>query len=208
MAFHETQFPTDISYGSTGGPMRRTEIITLDSGFEQRNTPWSQSRHRFNVSYGVKTYDQLHTLKAFWEARNGQLHGFRYKDWSDFKSVAPQQSVGAADQGLGTANGSQTQFQLVKTYTSGSNSYVRTIKKPVSGTVRVAKNGVEQFSGWTVDTTTGIVTFSSAPTNGTVIAAGFEFDVPVRFDAERIEINLAGFTRGELADIILTELRV
>ena len=208
MSFHEVSFPTDIAYGSAGGPTRRVEIISLDSGFEQRNSPWSQSRHRFNVSYGVKTYDQLHTVIAFWQARSGPLFGFRYKDFSDYKSVAPQQAVNHQDQVLGTGNGVLTTFQLIKKYTSGPSSFDRTIKKPISGTVRVALNTTEQLSGFTVDTTTGIVTFSTPPANGVVVKAGFEFEVPVRFEADQLTINMEAFKHGTLEDINLIEVRV
>lgn len=208
MAFHETLFPTGIAYGSAGGPMRRTDIVTLDSGFEQRSTPWANSRRRYNISYGLKTYDDIHTLIAFWEARSGQLHGFRFRDFADWKSCAPLQTPAPTDQTIGTGDGSDTTFQLIKTYTSGANSYVRTITKPVSGSVRVAVNNVEQLSGWSVNTATGLITFVSPPTNGHSVKAGYEFDVPVRFEADQLMIDLEAFRHGSVPDINLIELRV
>jgi uncharacterized protein (TIGR02217 family) len=208
MAFHEIRFPVDIAYGSVGGPVRRTDIIMLDSGFEQRNTTWSQSMHKFNVAYGIKTYDQLYAVKQFWEARLGRLYGFRYKDWADFKSGLPTSTVSNVDQQLGTGDGSKTTFQLRKAYTSGSSTYYRSISKPVSGTTVIALNGVSSVSGWTVDTTTGIVTFSVAPSNGVIVTAGFEFDVPVRFDTDEMNTALSAYTTGNLDELSLIEIRV
>ncbi len=208
MAFHEIDFPLAIAYGSSGGPVRKTEIVVLDSGFEQRNTPWSASRHKYNIAGGVKTYDDLHDLKAFWEARNGPLNGFRYKDWSDYKSCAPQQTPTNIDQTIGTGDGINPDFQLIKIYTSGSYSSQRTISKPKSGTVLVSLDNVNQSSGWTLDYTTGILTFIIPPALGQVVKVGFEFNVPVRFEADQLSINLEYFERGGLEDIILTELRV
>src|SRR5689334_11828491 len=161
--FHEIQFPTAIAFHSSGGPERKTEIVTLGSGFEERNAVWANSRRRYDVGYGVKTLDDLHVVIAFFEARLGRLYGFRFRDFADFKSCAPNQSASPLDDTIGTGDGVTTQFPLVKTYTSGPSSWVRTINKPVAGTVRVAVAGVEQTSGLTIDTTTGLVTFDSAP---------------------------------------------
>lgn len=193
MGFHEVQFPTDISYGSKFGPGFKTEIVVLPSGAEERVGRWATARRRGDVSYGTKTPAQLSTLRDFYLARSGALYGFRYKDWGDFASTADGRTTsggwGAAavshqDQVIGTGDGTTTTFQLIKTYTSGSFSVVRTITKPVSGTVVVALGAVQQSSGWSVDTTTGIVTFTTAPTLGTQVKAGFEFDVPCRFEKD------------------------
>lgn len=210
MAFHEIRFPTAIAFGSRGGPERRTEIVTLGSGFEERNSPWAHSRRRYDAGYGVRTLDDLHAVIAFFEARHGRLHGFRWKDHADFKSCAPLQSATPLDQTIGTGDGAETGFQLRKTYVSGAQSYVRDIKKPVAGTVRVAVAGVEKTEGadFTVDTATGIVTFTAAPANGASVTAGFEFDVPVRFDTDRLGIDLAAFDAGEIPDIPVVEIRI
>ena len=208
MSFHEIQFPTAIAFHSSGGPERKTEIVTLGSGFEERNAVWSNSRRRYHVGYGVKTLDDLHAVIAFFEARMGRLVGFRFKDFSDFKSCAPGASVSPLDQTIGTGDGTITQFQLAKTYTSGPSNWVRTMKKPVTGTVRVAVAGVEQTSGLTIDATTGLVTFDSAPAAAAAITAGFEFDVAVRFDADSLSINLSNFAAGEIPSIPLIEILI
>jgi uncharacterized protein (TIGR02217 family) len=208
MTFHEIQFPTGIAFHSSGGPERKTEIVTLGSGFEERNAVWANSRRRYDVGYGVKTLDDLHTVIAFFEARTGRLIGFRFKDFADYKSCAPGETVSPLDQAIGSGDGATTTFQLIKTYTSGPSSWTRAIKKPVAGTVRVAVAGVEQTSGLSVDTTTGLVTFDSAPASAAAITAGFEFDTPVRFDTDSLSINLSNFAAGEIPSIPLVEILI
>ena len=186
MTFHEIRFPTAIAFHSTGGPERRTEIVTLGSGFEERNGVWAHSRRRCDVGTGVKTLDDIHAVVAFFEARSGRLYGFRFKDFTDFKSSSPGAAPAPRDQAIATGDGTTKIFALVKTYASGPASWIRAIKKPVAGSVRLAVAGVEQ-SAFTVDTTTGLVTFTTAPPSGAAITAGFAFDVPVslyRVDAD------------------------
>ncbi|HHN72860.1 MAG TPA: TIGR02217 family protein, partial [Thermopetrobacter sp.] len=176
MAFHEVRFPDNISRGARGGPERRTQIVELASGNEERNASWANSRRRYDVAYGIRRADDLAAVVAFFEARNGRLFGFRFKDWADCKSCLPSRTPAATDQSIGTGDGATTDFQLVKVYSSGSQSWTRTITKPVGGTVRIAIDGVGQTSGWSIDTTTGLVSFDSAPAAGVSITAGFEFD--------------------------------
>jgi uncharacterized protein (TIGR02217 family) len=212
MNFHDVRFPTAISFGSTGGPERRTEIVTLGSGAEERNTPWAASRRRYNAGYGLRSLDDLHETIAFFEARRGRLYGFRWKDRVDWKSCAPGAGLSPADQALGTGDGATANFQLVKTYASGGASYARTIAKPVAGTLRVAVGGIEKMPGtdFIVDTATGLVTFlpDAIPGAGAAVTAGFEFDVPVRFDTDFLEISLGAFEAGSIPNIPVVEVRV
>ncbi|MDR3527320.1 MAG: DUF2460 domain-containing protein [Rhizomicrobium sp.] len=205
--FHEIRFPTAIAFHSHGGPERKTEIVTLASGYEERNGVWSASRRRYDVGYGVKTLDDMHAVLAFFEARAGRLYGFRFKDFADCKSCAPSAAITPRDQAIGTGDGSTKVFALTKTYASGPAVFTRAIAKPVAGSLRVAVNGVEQ-SGFTLDSTTGLVTFATAPASGVSISAGFEFDVPVRFDTDTLSINLAAFAAGDIASIPLVEIRL
>ncbi|ODT57907.1 MULTISPECIES: DUF2460 domain-containing protein [Paracoccus] len=207
MAFHEVRFPDNISRGARGGPERRTQIVELASGDEERNASWANSRRRYDVAYGIRRADDLAVVIAFFEARNGRLHGFRYKDWADYKSALPSQAITAIDQQIGTGTGSQQTFQLGKRYTSGAQTWVRTIAKPVAGTVCVALGMVEQMSGWTLDTTTGVVTFTTAPAGGVIVRAGFEFDVPVRFDSDTLDVTLDFERLGSITSIPLLEVR-
>lgn len=210
MAFHEIRFPLSISLGASGGPERRTEIVTLGSGREERNSPWALSRRRFNAGMGLKRLDDIHELIAFFEARHGRLHGFRWKDRAGWKSAAPSAAVSALDQVIGQGDGARTAFQLVKAYVSGGASYTREIAKPVAGSIRVAVAGaeMEEGAGFTADPTTGLVTFASPPAPGAAVTAGFEFDVPVRFDTDFLDINLAAFGAGSVPDIPVVEIRI
>ena len=137
MAFHEVRFPDSISRGARGGPERRTQIVELASGAEERNASWANSRRRYDVAYGIRRADDLAAVVAFFEARNGRLHGFRFKDWADFKSCLPSQTPGPTNQPIGTGNGAATLFQLTKRYTSGAQSWTRAITKPVAGSVTI-----------------------------------------------------------------------
>jgi uncharacterized protein (TIGR02217 family) len=204
MNFHDVSFPLPVAFHSTGGPVRKTEIVSLGSGHEERNAVWAGSRRRFDVGSGVRTLDDLHAVIAFFEARAGRLYGFRFRDFADFKSCAPGIASSPLDQAIGAGNGVITQFQLAKTYASGAGSWMRQIKKPVTGTVRVAVAGSEVMSGFSVNAATGMVTFASAPTGA--ITAGFEFDCPVRFDSDALSINLASFQAGEVPSIPLIEV--
>ncbi|HRE62019.1 MAG TPA: DUF2460 domain-containing protein [Micropepsaceae bacterium] len=208
-AFHDVSFPLSIAFGSQGGPERRTQIVSLASGHEERNSPWAASRRRYDAGSGIASLDDLHTLIAFFEARRGRLHGFRFKDHADFKSCAPGVAANALDQLLGTGDGVRTAFQLQKAYGSTPHEFVRSIAKPVTGSVMVAVNGTPlTASAFSVDVTTGVVTLSAPPAAGQAVTAGFLFDVPVRFDADRLDINLASFRAGEAPSIPLVELRL
>ena len=207
MAFHEVRFPDNISRGARGGPERRTQIVERASGDEERNASWANSRRRYDVAYGIRRADDLAAVVAFFEARNGRLHGFRYKDWADYKSALPSQAITATDQQIGTGTGSLQTFQLAKRYASGGQTWVRTIAKPVAGTVRVALGMVEQMSGWTLDTTTGVISFTTAPAGGVIVRAGFEFDVPVRFDSDTLDVTLDFERLGSITAIPLLEIR-
>ena len=208
MAFHEVRFPDNISRGARGGPERRTQIVELASGAEERNASWANSRRRYDVAYGIRRADDLAAVVAFFETRNGRLHAFRFKDWADFKSCLPSQTPDPTNQPIGTGNGSATLFQLTKRYTSGAQSWTRAITKPVAGTVTIALNGTAQASGWSVSTTTGLITFSTAPAAGVAITAGFEFDVPVRFDTDALDVTLDLERLGSITSIPLIELRL
>lgn len=211
MSFHEVLFPTQISRQSQGGPERRTDIVVLGSGHEERNSRWANSRRSYNAGYGVKSIDELHDVIAFFEERRGRLHGFRWRDASDWKSCPPQMVPTALDQAIGNGDGVVRTFELRKTYGTSFSPWHRSIKKPVAGSVLVAVDGVVQNEGvdFTVDTTSGLVTFSigGTPAVGAAVTAGFAFDVPVRFDTDRLEINLQGFRHGAIPNIPVVEIR-
>lgn len=210
MSFHEVRFPAALSFGSSGGPERLTEIVTLANGHEERNAPWKHSRRRYDAGIGVRSLDDIEDLIAFFEARSGRLYGFRWKDWSDYKSCLPSKEPSFLDQIIGTGDGETTVFELSKTYRSGSHSYTRQVKKPVAGSVMIGVEGAsyEEGTQFSIDVDTGLVTFVDPPEVDADITAGFEFDVPVRFDTDRIFTSLASFQAGEIPDVPVVELRI
>ncbi len=210
MAFHEVRFPANLSFGSVGGPERRTEVVALTNGFEERNTPWAEARRRYDAGVSLRSLDDIGEMIAFFEARQGQLHGFRWKDWADFKSCRASAVVGYQDQLIGMGDGVAAAFQLRKTYSSGPAAQERRITKPVEGTVRVGLQGDELQEGlhYAVDFATGIVTFVTPPAVGETVTAGFEFDVPVRFDIDRIQVSVASFQAGDVPHVPVMEVRL
>ena len=208
MAFHEIRFPDTISRGARGGPERRTQIVELASGREERNASWAASRRRYDVAYGIRRVDDLHDVVAFFEARLGRLYGFRFRDWADYKSCAPSRPLSEMDQLIGTGDGQTTAFPLIKSYGAAPHLYQRRIEKPVAGTVRVALGRAEQFNGWSVSRETGIVTFQAPPDPGMAITAGYEFDVPVRFDSDLMDVTLEIERLGSITSIPLVEIRL
>jgi len=210
MNFHEVRFPANLSFGSIGGPERHTDIVTLANGYEERNTPWQHSRRRFDAGAAMRGLDDIETLIAFFEARRGQVYGFRWKDWSDFKSSASEEGIDYRDEIIAIGDDVTAVFQLNKTYRSGAYSYLRPITKPVLGSVKMGLSGDQQQEGvhYEVDTTTGIVTFAHPPNDGLEITAGYEFDVPVRFDTDQLQISMASFQAGEVPSAPVIEVRV
>jgi uncharacterized protein (TIGR02217 family) len=188
---------------------RRTEIVTLGSGFERRSTPWAQGRRRYLIGANLRSLDDMAVLTSFFEARRGRLYGFRFRDFADFRSCTPGTSPSAMDQMLGHGDGIQTGFALTKRYGGDETAADRRIFKPVDGTVRVAVSGIERPEGtFTVDHVTGMVTLDEAPATGDAVTAGFEFDTPVRFDTDRIEVALESFAAGRMTAAPLIEVRV
>ena len=206
--FHEVRFPLDVSLGSRGGPQRRTGIVTLASGREHRNARLAHSRRRYDAGLGVRTLDALHAVVAL--ERRGRLHGFRFRDRVDWKSCAPSLAPAPTDQLIGTGDGTTATFQLIKAYGAAHAPYARPIAKPVAGTVRIAVDGIELEAGahFACDTATGLVSFVAAavPAPSAAVTAGFEFDVPVRFDTDDLEIDLSAFAAGEVPKIPLVEI--
>jgi len=212
MTFHEVRFPTGISRGAQGGPERRTDVVVLGSGFEERNSRWANSRRSYNAGYGITSLDALYAVIAFFEERRGRLYGFRWRDHADWKSCAPLATPTSLDQTIGVGNGSATTFTLKKTYGAAHAPWVRDVKKPVAGTVVIAVAGVAKSVGthFTIDTATGVVTFQPGhiPAAGQAVTAGFEFDVPVRFDTDRLDVSISGFTAGAIPHIPVIEIRL
>lgn len=208
-SFVETRLPARLAFGSTGGLERRTTITTLASGYERRSTPWADGRRRYLVGQAIRSLSEAAELLAFFEARRGRLVGFRLHDFADAASAAPGAAVTPLDQPLGVGDGTTVAFQLSKTYGEGADAYVRAIRKPVAGSVRLAVAGAELSTGaFSLDATTGIATLATAPAAGAAVSAGFQFDTPVRFDTDRLDVTLEGFAAGRVVAAPLIEVRV
>jgi uncharacterized protein (TIGR02217 family) len=210
MAFHNVIFPEDYSQGAVGGPEFRTTVVSTGSGYEQRNVDWASARCRWDLSrllYDPATRD---ATIAFFRARKGRAHSFLFKDWADyFVGMAWNTTTKTLDHtgahNFAVGNGSQTVFDIYKVYNSGGFTEARRITRPRSA-IRVYLNGVNQGSGFTVDYSTGRITFSTPPANGVNVGWGGEFYVPVRFDTDALSMEYVSPTVGD-APLPVVEVR-
>ena len=200
--FHDVRFPMRLSLGAVGGAERATEILSLASGKEIRNTRWAQSRRRWDVGGAVTDLSRLQELVAFFEARMGRLFGFRFRDPLDHSSGSFGQDPTAEDQVNGTGDGTNRVFQLTKT----SGMSIRPITKPIAETVTIGLDGQTVLSGWDVDPLSGEVSFEEPPQAGAIISAGFEFDCAVRFETDQIQAVIESFGVGRVANLGIIEL--
>lgn len=198
--FIETpRFNDNISYGSGGGPEFKTHVFEGHSAIEQRQAAWLVARQRYDVSYGIRDNADMDVVRAFFYNCHGRASGFRFKDWADYTMTSEL---------IGTGDGAVTAYQIIKTYTTGSETYVRTIRKPVTATIQVYVNDVLQTltTHYTVDSTTGIITFVSAPPNTETVKVTCEFDVPVRFDVDHLQASHDHFDTESWDSIPLVEI--
>ena len=206
--FHDERLPIDVERGAVGGPSFSTSVTVLSSGFEQRNINWANSRGSWDIGYGIESKEDFTDVLEFFYARQGRAHSFRFRDWSDY-------TIGddAEDdpQTIATGDGATVAFQVIKTYVSGATTFSSTITKLVSGTVRVFVNGVEKTitAQWTVNLLTGLITFTggNTPPNGHLVAVIAEFDVPARFDSDKMAVNMAVYNAGSIPSIPVVEVR-
>lgn len=219
MGFHDVRFPTKISRGAVSGPSTFTNITAVDSGGEEAVSRWGASRRKADARKGIQHLEDAQEVLAFYIARNGPANSFRFKDWIDYATTPTgstwtpsDAAVTATDVLLGVGDGSKTQFQLKKEYTSGPTTSVRNITHPVSGTVRASLDDVGKTEGvdFTVNHTTGIITWNTAPGVGVQVKAGCEFDVPMRFglevDLDGLLAAVRGFDSAEIGSIPMIEV--
>lgn len=199
MSFHEIRFPAGITLGAKGGPEFNTNVLTMVSGKEQRNINWSNCRNKYDISANITSKSKIEELLSFFKARRGRAYGFRFKDWNDYSAIK---------ENIGTGDGSKVDFQLIKTYSSGSEIYTKEIKKPADGTVKVYVDDIEMLSGWTIDIATGVITFSIAPAVDATIEGDFEFDIPVRFNHDSLDISMKSVNSGQIEKIELVEIKL
>lgn len=210
MAHYNVLFPEEVGLNASYGPRRRTQVIALGSGDEERNQQWANSRRSYNAGYGIKTANDLAAATSFWEGARGKLHTFLWKDWSDWKSCGPNGEPGAEDQSLGVGDGTNPTFQLIKVYGASLQSWVRTITKPMAGSVLVAVDGSlkVETTDYTIDYATGVITFqpASIPEIGDLVTAGFTFAVKVRFDTDSLDTVLQQADFGDIPSIPIVEV--
>lgn len=205
--FHDVSLPDDFSRGASGGPGFHTTVLVLSSGFEKRNIDWADARASYTVGFGIRRIELIHELIEFFRARYGRAYGFRFRDWSDYTIPFP----GGSAQTLGVGDGATTTFQLIKTYADGAGSYVRNITKPVdNGSIEIRVNGTLKTEGadYTVNYSTGVVTLAVAPTGSQTVTTTYcEFDVPVRFDTDQMDVAIEVISAGMWEGVKLVELR-
>jgi uncharacterized protein (TIGR02217 family) len=209
MAFYESpRFPLIPAPDFGAGPEYSTDVVAARSGFEARNINWDFPRRRFNAALGVKTIQDAETLLHFFHVMQGRGHGFRIKDYTDYKSSGVRATPANTDQIIGTGDGTNRIFQLTKRYVAGANTRTYNIKKPVAGTVIVAVNGIANTL-WTIDTSTGVITFNvgQAPAAAATVTAGYEYDVPARFDTDLLNVQMLFEAAGQM-DVPVIEIRV
>jgi len=203
MAFHDVRLPDNVERGALGGPRFRTSIQVQTSGVEQRNSTWEDTRGEWDIGYGLNDRTELDTLIAFFYARQGSTHSFPFKDWSDFLLG---DDASDTPQTIATGDGIQTAFQIIRRYVSGLITFPRDITKPVNGTVRVFLDSVEEFSGFTINHLTGEIVFDLPPSIEDV-GAICEYNVPVRFMEDKLDISLDRFDLGDIPSIPVIEVK-
>lgn len=196
--FHEVRLPEKFSRGAEGGPLFATDVVMTGGGHEQRNSKWAQPLGEWNIGHLIKSRQAMQELVEFFHLRAGRAYGFRFKWWLDYQ---------ATTQPLGTGDGALVDFQLRRVWSDAYRTQIKTIRKPVAGTVVVYLDGIAQSSGWSVDMTTGVVTFGTAPAVGVAVSADFEFDYPVRFDTDVQRAVFESIKAQSWPDIPLKELR-
>lgn len=197
--FDEARLPEEVEYGAHGGPSWQTTIVSLSSGAEQRNQDWSIQRSRYDIGYGIQNKTDYFAVLEFFYARRGRARGFRFKDWADFE---------LENELIGTGDGAETTFQVIKTYESGGpHSYARKITRPIASGFQVFVNDILLVSGYTLDDDTGIITFAPAPGNTLTVRVTGEFDVPVRFDTDTFDMSIDGYQGGVIQSLPLIEIR-
>jgi uncharacterized protein (TIGR02217 family) len=200
--FHEVLFPLGLSRGAKVSLEHRVKIIGLNNGHERRISPWAHGRRRYEVIRGVESASDLADLMAFFQARKGPLFGFRFRDPFHDRSCSLSDEPSPFDQVIALGNGISREFQLIKT----QGEWQRPITKPAAGSLKLSVGDQEITQGFSLNQTTGLVTFSQAPPDGALIKAGFLFDTPVRFDTEVLEISLEAFSAGQLQPLRLIEI--
>ena len=204
MSFDDVRLPVYVERGARGGGRFKTQIVSLSSGYEKRNRQWSKARMRWDIGYGIQDQDDYEDIIEFFYARQGMYQGFRFKDWTDFR-------VGTTSnpQTIGTGDNSETSFKAIKTYASGTSTYSRRLFKLVSGSISMYLDSVLQDpADYSVDVDTGTITFLAAPAKSVDVGIVAEFDVPVRFDTDELDLEVDLEDAASVPSIPVVELKL
>lgn len=194
-------------------PRWSTQITTVASGDEQANQRWAHPLQTFVLPQAVRKFADYAAVAAHWYAMRGPFHTWPFRDPLDFASVTLAQpnvvpTISGYDQIIATGDGETTEFQLTKTYARGNQSYARPIFLPLDGFVILSIDDGAEFPALTPTRPGGVVTLSDPLPEGSVLKAGFYFDVEVRFESDD---TFSGIVRdwqvGGYADITLQEVR-
>jgi len=203
--FDDVLYPFALGRNTAVSPEFSTSVNVTASGYERRNSLWSDARVNFDVGPGIRSEAELSELIAFFRARRGAARGFRISDPLDFSTHQMTGTPTMLDQEIGIGDGAKADFQLAKNYGPGDEPQVRPITRPRAETVLVSLDGVST-DDWVLRDG-GLVSFNNAPADGAVVRAGFLFDVPVRFAEDRIDFSGVNFAAGEAPSVPLVELR-
>lgn len=198
------RLPMTVEQGAVGGPGFHTTVLTAISGIEQRTVDWDRCRGKWDVGYGIQGATQLVTVINVFRASMGKAYAFLFRDWSDYSATTER---------FGTGDGAETEFQLIKTYSSLSyvtssivRSYVRNITRPIESTLQIFDNAsLVSASDYTVGSD-GVITFDTAPTTAHALTWTGEFDVPVRFDIDELPVTMEASDGGRIRGIRIVEV--
>ncbi len=197
------RFVTPVGFQTSGGPVWKSDIYPLASGAEARNALWARPLRKWQVSGVPLSEADAQSLIRFFNARSGATQGFRFRDPFGHSSAAQGETITPSDQRIGEGDGTETRFQLLL---DDGASVPRTVTRPVAASVRLAVDGVET-AAFTLDETTGEFTLASAPPSGAIVTAGFEFDLPVRFETDQLSLSYSATGACQLVQLKLIELR-
>ena len=204
MSFHNVRLPEDVERNAVGGRSFRTDVKTLFSGRERRNVEWARARGDWDIGYGIQYLTELETVRDFFYARKGKAYGFRFKDWSDYTIG---DNITDTEQNVGVGDGIIASFDVFKRYTDAGGTYDHPATRLVSGTIRYFESGTEVFSNWSVDINTGVITRSPVLPDTIIVGVIVEYDMPVRFLTDKLDINLKVFNVGSIPAIPVQELK-
>ena len=169
-----------LAWSVTKSPTFQTRIQRAVSGRELRALDYPYPLWQFTLVFDflrdnpAAGFDELRTLMGFFMLCQGAFGTFLFQDPSDDR-VSGQQ--------IGTGDTLRTVFQLQRTMgkTLPGGGFLEPIVAP-NVVSAVYFNGIVQDpAGYSVDPTTGLVTFNIAPGSGLIITADYSYYFRCRF---------------------------